>query len=89
VVSSSLRPGAFDRELIVQDPTYGALAEAQPRTEASRAGIMRSTVQSPVIDLADPVGMSTPVHTGYVITVSARQTQYYLASRAFIVQQVK
>ncbi|HYE66598.1 MAG TPA: tetratricopeptide repeat protein [Pyrinomonadaceae bacterium] len=58
-------------------PLYVVLAEAQPRPEAGRALIMRSTGQSPVIDLTDPAGMSTLVYAGDVITVSARQLQYY------------
>lgn len=58
-------------------PLYVILAEAQPRTEAGRAVIMRPNGQSPAIDLADPVALNTSVRPGDVIVLSARPLQYY------------
>jgi protein involved in polysaccharide export with SLBB domain/Flp pilus assembly protein TadD len=57
-------------------PLYVVLADAQPRTEASRALIMRASGQIPV-DLTDPSQMNVLVRPGDVITVSARPPQFY------------
>ncbi|HEV7857573.1 MAG TPA: tetratricopeptide repeat protein [Pyrinomonadaceae bacterium] len=57
-------------------PLYVVLADAQPRTEASRVLIMRASGQVPV-DLTDPAQMNVLVRPGDVITVSARPPQFY------------
>jgi protein involved in polysaccharide export with SLBB domain/Tfp pilus assembly protein PilF len=57
-------------------PLYVVLADAQPRTEASRALIMRASGQV-AVDLTDPAQMNMLVRPGDVITVSARPPQFY------------
>ncbi|OLE54761.1 MAG: hypothetical protein AUG51_06545 [Acidobacteria bacterium 13_1_20CM_3_53_8] len=58
-------------------PLYVVLAEAQPRPDAGRVLIMRDGAQIPTVDLSDPATTSVLVQPGDVITVSARQQQFY------------
>ena len=58
-------------------PLYVIAAEAQLRPDAGRAVIMRSSESIPVNDLADPMSLNVLVRPGDVITVAARQLQYY------------
>ncbi len=58
-------------------PLYVVLAEAQPRPEAGRVLIMRDGAQVQPVDLSDPAATSVLVQPGDVITVSARQQQFY------------
>lgn len=61
-------------------PLYVVLTEAQPRTEAARATIMRPGGQSVTVDLADSTATSALVVTGDVIRLTAApppQPQFY------------
>jgi polysaccharide export outer membrane protein len=58
-------------------PLYVIVAEAQLRPDASRAVIMRSSESIPINDLTDPMSLNVLVKPGDVITISARQLQYY------------
>ncbi|MGB7924008.1 MAG: polysaccharide biosynthesis/export family protein [Pyrinomonadaceae bacterium] len=61
-------------------PLYVVLAEAQPRTEAARATIMRQGAQSITVDLADSTATSALVLSGDVIRLTAApppQPQFY------------
>jgi protein involved in polysaccharide export with SLBB domain len=58
-------------------PLYVIAAEAQLRPDASRAVIMRANESIPINDLTDPMSLNVLVRPGDVITVSARQLQYY------------
>ncbi|HMF56118.1 MAG TPA: tetratricopeptide repeat protein [Pyrinomonadaceae bacterium] len=58
-------------------PLYVVLAEAQPRPDAGRVLIMRDGAQVSSVDLNDPTATSVLVEPGDVITVSARQQQFY------------
>jgi protein involved in polysaccharide export with SLBB domain len=58
-------------------PLYVLMAEAQLRPDAARAVIMRASEAIPINDLTDPMSLNALVKPGDVITVSARQLQYY------------
>jgi protein involved in polysaccharide export with SLBB domain/cytochrome c-type biogenesis protein CcmH/NrfG len=58
-------------------PLYVIVAEAQPRPDAGRAIIMRASEAIPVNDLNDPAALNVLVRPGDVITLNARQLQYY------------
>jgi len=58
-------------------PLYLLLAEAQPRTDAGRATIMRSGSPGVTIDLSDLAATNTLVYPNDVITISERPVQYY------------
>lgn len=58
-------------------PLYVIIAEAQLRPDAGRAIIMRTNESIPVNDLTDAASLNVLVKPGDVITISARQQQYY------------
>ena len=58
-------------------PLYVIIAEAQLRPEASRAVIMRGNEPIQINDLTDPMALNVVVKADDVITISARQLQYY------------
>lgn len=58
-------------------PLYVLIAEAQLRPDAGRAVIMRASESIPLNDLTDPASLNVLVKAGDVITISARQQQYY------------
>lgn len=58
-------------------PLYVLIAEAQLRPDAGRAVIMRASESIPLNDLTDPASLNVLVKPGDVITISARQQQYY------------
>ncbi|MBA3768330.1 MAG: hypothetical protein H0W99_15395, partial [Acidobacteria bacterium] len=61
-------------------PLYVLLAEAQPRTEAGRATIMRAGSPGITVDLADSTATAALVYPGDVITLAVappKPPQYY------------
>jgi TonB family protein len=59
-------------------PLYVALAEAQPRPDADRVQIAcRATGQITLLSLNDPLAMETLVHSGDVINVTPRPSEFY------------
>lgn len=58
-------------------PLYVIIAEAQLRPDAGRAIIMRGGEPIIVNDLTDAAALNVLVRPGDVITISARQLQYY------------
>lgn len=58
-------------------PLYVVIAEAQLRPDAGRAVIMRGGEPIIVNDLMDAAALNVLVRPGDVITISARQLQYY------------
>ena len=59
-------------------PLYVVIADAQPRPEAARVLILsHKTGQSTVVDLSDRVAMERLVYPGDIVTVQARQQQFF------------
>lgn len=63
-------------------PLYVVMTEAQPRTEAARAIIMRQGSPNVSVDLADTNAMSTMVLPGDVIKLTAALPQFYFVGGA-------
>ncbi|MBD0370971.1 MAG: polysaccharide biosynthesis/export family protein [Pyrinomonadaceae bacterium] len=63
-------------------PLYVVITEAQPRTEAGRAVIMRQGSANLTVDLADTNAMSTPVQPGDVIKLTPAPPQFYFVGGA-------
>jgi protein involved in polysaccharide export with SLBB domain len=55
-------------------PLYVIMAEAQPRNDAARVTIMRTSGEKQTVDLNDSAAL---VRTGDVINVSAREQEFY------------
>ena len=63
-------------------PLYVLLAEAQPRSDAARAVVMRAGDAGIAVELSDPAALHFIVRPGDVINVMAReQGYYYIAGR--------
>jgi protein involved in polysaccharide export with SLBB domain/TolA-binding protein len=58
-------------------PLYVLLAEVQPRLDAARAAIMRPGVPTQVVDLSNSAALNFIVRPGDVITLTARQQDFY------------
>jgi protein involved in polysaccharide export with SLBB domain len=63
-------------------PLYVIVTEAQPRTEAARAVIMRQGAPNVTVDLSDTNGMSTLVQPGDVIKLAPALPQFYFVGGA-------
>jgi protein involved in polysaccharide export with SLBB domain len=63
-------------------PLYVVITEAQPRTEAGRAIIMRQGSPNMTIDLSDNTAMATPVQPGDVIKLAPAPPQFYFVGGA-------
>jgi protein involved in polysaccharide export with SLBB domain len=63
-------------------PLYVVITEAQPRTEAGRAVIMRQGSANISVDLADTNAMSTLVMPGDVIKLAPAPPQFYFVGGA-------
>lgn len=63
-------------------PLYVVITEAQPRTEAARAVIMRQGSPNVTVDLSDTNAMSTPVQPGDVIKLAPALPQFYFVGGA-------
>lgn len=63
-------------------PLYVVITEAQPRTEAARAVIMRQGSPNITVDLSDTNAMSTLLLPGDVIKLAAALPQFYFVGGA-------
>ncbi|HKS28640.1 MAG TPA: polysaccharide biosynthesis/export family protein [Pyrinomonadaceae bacterium] len=63
-------------------PLYVVVTEAQPRTEAARAVIMRQGAPNVSVDLSDTNAMSTLVQPGDVIKLTVAPPQFYFVGGA-------
>lgn len=63
-------------------PLYVLVTEAQPRTEAARAIIMRQGSPNVTVDLSDTNAMSTPIKPGDVIKLAPALPQFYFIGGA-------
>ncbi|HEX8175386.1 MAG TPA: polysaccharide biosynthesis/export family protein [Pyrinomonadaceae bacterium] len=63
-------------------PLYVIVTEAQPRTEAARAVIMRQGAPNVTVDLSDTNAMSTLVQPGDVIKLAPALPQFYFVGGA-------
>jgi protein involved in polysaccharide export with SLBB domain len=63
-------------------PLYVVTTEAQPRTEAARAIIMRQGSPNLTVDLSDTNAMSTPIQPGDVIKLAPALPQFYFVGGA-------
>jgi protein involved in polysaccharide export with SLBB domain len=63
-------------------PLYVVITEAQPRTEAGRAIIMRQGSPNVIVDLADTNAMATLVMSGDVIKLAPAAPQFYFVGGA-------
>ncbi|MEK6337237.1 MAG: tetratricopeptide repeat protein [Acidobacteriota bacterium] len=58
-------------------PLFVLLAEAQPKSDAARAVIMRPESPTQVIDLSDSIALNALVHPGDVIKLTSRPQDFY------------
>lgn len=63
-------------------PLYVVITEAQPRTEAGRAIIMRQGSPNVTVDLSDTNAMAMPVQPGDVIKLAPALPQFYFVGGA-------
>jgi protein involved in polysaccharide export with SLBB domain len=63
-------------------PLYVVVTEAQPRTEAGRAVIMRQGAPNVSVDLSDTNAMSALVQAGDVIKLTPAPPQFYFVGGA-------